>query len=151
MTDKLWGVWGGRYPGAWCSFRCAGGALSIGTASYGYAGTREEAIAGKAVFNSENDFDYEVTPFDPSRDPVDQDDVPSPAQVKALRIIDAEGLEGLIVRRVKNWSATDDAIYRRGWSTTLLDAEGRYVKPGARLTKAGRAALQRAEAKDSRS
>lgn len=135
----LWGLWGGVSPGGWCSFRCGDG--------YRYAGTHDEASAGKAVFNSENDLDYEVVPFEPGRDPQGQDAVPTLAQMKVLRVIDKEGtINNLGFHGVKNWRATVDALYKRGWYTSAISTEGVESKPGMRLTKAGRAALGKSKA-----
>jgi len=132
----LWGLWGGTDHGGWCSFRCNGD-------TYRYAGTRDEALAGKAVFNSENGFHYEVIPFDSEREPIGEDGIPTPAQATVLRIIDKEGtINNLGWHGVNNWRATVGALHKRGWYMSMVDADGNELRPGMRLTGAGRAALR---------
>jgi hypothetical protein len=137
----LWGLWGGVSPGGWCSFRRKEG-------GYRYAGTRDEALTGKAVFNLENDFRYDVVPFDPEREPQGKDAIPTSAQAAVLRIIEKDGtINNLGIHGphvgVKNWRATVSALYKRGWYTSEIDPEGRESRRGMRLTKTGRAALAR--------
>jgi hypothetical protein len=95
---ELFGLWGGRGPGGWCSFKTTAGSTSPREAAgWGYLGTREEAESGRAQFIAEgNDPSwYTVIPFDPDKEPVpDLQHRPSLAQLSAMRMIVAGKHDG---------------------------------------------------------
>ncbi len=136
--DVKYGLWGGTFPGGWCSFKVAEGGNHIG---YAAVGSLEEAQAGLAVFLREAcdrpDRTYEVAPFDADREPASVDDVPTRAQADFLRDLLETGDFNSTVWGRRAWRATSGALFVRGWY--MHDA----ITGRIRLTKAGRAALDR--------
>jgi hypothetical protein len=131
----LWGVWGGRAPGAWC----------FGTAYTGnrWCGTREEAEALVEEFRLEQEgrpdaFMYAVAEFDASREPEAQHSVPTPAQWNLLDVIRRHGT--INVGGLGNYRGPLRACGDRGWYCMNFTPDGHEAKPDMRLTRAGNAA-----------
>ena len=129
--DALWGLWGGLRPGGWASFQVANDG---GGHPFAYAGTRDEAEAGKLMFEREQAealakygrpaFTYTVLPFDPSREPASLPKVPTPAQWWMLAIIRKYGTLNLLGLPA-TYNATLNVLHRNGWYRNNLTAEGR--------------------------
>jgi hypothetical protein len=141
-TTKLWGIWGGMVPGGWCSFKVAAGGDGIG---YGYAGTKEEAEAGKLVFESERHqgCTYDVVPFDHAREPAHRDARTTPAQWRMLANIRGYGtINGAGLGN--NYRATLAFLARNGWYMHVVDEVGReQPRWPMKLTAAGERAWQK--------
>ena len=155
MTENatLWGLWGGRQPGAWCSFLSAH--RTADRLGYSYVGTREEAEAGRTVFLAEGHAacTYEVVPFDVDRLPTsDEVSVLTKPQADFLRAL-ARGCDynqiAMIALGRKVTSATTGPLHARGWifdyvpdpSNPRAGGHGRF-----RVTPAGLRALERYDA-----
>ena len=167
MADEqqsLWGVWGGRPPGGWCSFLSthpsADRRPQTALVGYAYVGSRGEAEAGRETLSEEygdRQIAYEVVPFDATREPVaDEVAVPTPAQAAFLRELIRTGdyngsVMGALGRQVS--STTTNVLHDRGWffsykpDPTTLHGDFDYFGR-ALVTPAGRRALARYDAKE---
>jgi hypothetical protein len=136
VTDELFGVWGGRPPGGWCYFH-------LPNPEHPHSGTREEAERTLAVFKGERpDTPYEIIPFDPEKEPEPWPCRVTLVQLRALADIDAEGhgAQHMPASRGGFGKSTYDALMDRGLIMSTLHSRPR---PAFRLTRAGRAALDK--------
>ena len=163
MPTDLWGVWGGRPPGGWCSFRSTHASADRrpenAPTGYGYVGSLAEAEAGRAALVLVKDFDenraqntYEIVPFDATREPVaDETSIPTDAQAAFLRELARTGdyneaVAGALGRQAL--PATRNAVHDRGWTFSYKPdptvPRANYFGH-ALVTPAGRRALARYE------
>jgi len=129
----------GLWHNGWCTFITAQGQFN----GFGYVGTQEEAQEGRAQFVKEgrDPSEYEVVPFDPSREPLVKPGRPTPTQLEALKYV-AE--KGTCTRFPfpPNWYRTATILLDRGWVQANITAEGQTIATRPfRLTTAGKSFL----------
>jgi hypothetical protein len=131
MSDEqIWGLWGGREPGGWCSFKVAAEGDRLG---YAYVGTLEEAQAGSEVFRQEQSayiqerFIYTPQIFDCTREPESRKKIPTKAQWETLDYIRRHGsINGRALP--STWRKTLDVLARHGWYRNNFNQKGIEVR-----------------------